>query len=106
MLRNIADSAKAGKTAADVPPAVYEQFDRIRQLRAKDPVEALAELDNMLIVYPANATMHQLKCAIMLVKPGRKIRPRAPRVRGSPSSRRAIRPCTLRSARRCSRRVM
>ena len=69
-LRTIADSAKAGKTAADVPTTAYDQFDRIRQLRAKDPKQALAELDNLLIAYPGNAAMHQLRCELMIERPG------------------------------------
>ncbi len=69
-LRTIADSAKAGKTAAEIPTAAYEPFDRVRQLRAKDPKQALAELENLLIAYPGNAAMHQLKCDLMLDRPG------------------------------------
>ena len=74
ILRNIADSTKAGRTAADVPPAAYEQFDRIRQMskRKETAVEARAELDNLLTAYPANATMHQLKCELLLESPGPK----------------------------------
>ncbi len=70
-LRNVVDSAKAGKTAVDVPPAAYEQFDRIRELGKKGQVgEALAELDNILSAYPGNATMHELKCELLITKPG------------------------------------
>ncbi len=48
-LRNVVDSAKAGKTAADVPAAVYEQFDRVRELLKRGELdEAHIELDNIL----------------------------------------------------------
>ena len=69
-LRNVVDAGKAGKTAADVPAAVYDQFDRIRTLRKTNATEALIELDNLLSAYPGNATMYQIKCEIMLDKPG------------------------------------
>ncbi|HUJ62179.1 MAG TPA: hypothetical protein VLX92_26915 [Kofleriaceae bacterium] len=70
-LRNVADAAKAGKTAADVPTAAYEQFDRVRELRKRgDLASAMTELDNLLVAYPANATMHELKCEILIDKPG------------------------------------
>ncbi len=69
-LRNVVDSAKAGKTAADVPAAAVEEFDKIRELRKRDPKQALLELDNLLVAYPGNATMVEEKCEIMLDKPG------------------------------------
>jgi predicted Zn-dependent protease len=70
-LRSVVDAAKAGKTAADVPAAAYEQFDRIRELAKRgDAKEALLELDNLLIAYPGNATMVEEKCEIMIGKPG------------------------------------
>jgi tetratricopeptide (TPR) repeat protein len=70
-LRNVVDSAKAGKTAADVPTAAYEQFDRIREMvKRGEAKQALIELDNLLIAYPGNATMVEEKCEILLVKPG------------------------------------
>ena len=31
-LRNVLDAARAGKTAADVPPAAYDQYSRIKEL--------------------------------------------------------------------------
>jgi len=69
-LRNVVDAGKAGKTAADVPAAVYAQFDRVRELAKRgDPTEALAELDNIMTAYPGNATMQELKCEILLAGP-------------------------------------
>jgi predicted Zn-dependent protease len=69
-LRNVVDSGKAGKTAADVPTAAYEQFDRIRELVKKNPDEARIELDNLMVAYPGNAAMQELKCELLLAKPG------------------------------------
>lgn len=66
-LRNIVDRAKAGKTAADVPAAAYQQFTRVDQLAKRGEVkEALIELDNLLTAYPGNPAMHELKCEILL----------------------------------------
>jgi predicted Zn-dependent protease len=71
VLRNVVESAKSGKTAVDVPAAAYEEFDRIREMKKRGESEAaLRELDNLLIAYPANATMYELKCEIMIDKPG------------------------------------
>jgi hypothetical protein len=70
-LRNVVDAARAGKTAADVPPAAYDQFARIKELaRRGQTKDALIELDNLLVAYPGNATMHQLRCEIFLRAPG------------------------------------
>lgn len=69
-LRNIVDQGKAGKTAADIPAVAYDQWSRIVELRKRDPREALVELDNLLAAYPANGTMHQLRCELMLAAPG------------------------------------
>jgi predicted Zn-dependent protease len=69
-LRNIVDQGKAGKTAADIPPAALDQWKRIEDLRKRDPKEALIELDNLITAYPANATMHELRCEVMLDAPG------------------------------------
>ena len=70
-LRAVIDAQKAGRTAAAIPTAAYDQYNRIRELakrgKAKD---ALIELENLLQAYPGNAAMHQLKCEIMLVAPG------------------------------------
>jgi tetratricopeptide (TPR) repeat protein len=71
VLRKAVDAAKAGKTAADIPAAASDQFDRIRELEKHgEQQEAIIELDNLLIAYPANATLAEEKCEIMLVKPG------------------------------------
>jgi predicted Zn-dependent protease len=65
------DAAKAGKTAADIPAAAGEQWDRIRELRKRgNAKEALIELDNVLAAYPGNATMLLEKCEIMIDSPG------------------------------------
>ncbi|MBA3541219.1 MAG: hypothetical protein H0T79_16530 [Deltaproteobacteria bacterium] len=69
-LRLVLDQKKAGKTADDIPPAAFEQWARIKELRKANPKDALIELDNLLAAYPANATMHQFKCDLMLTKPG------------------------------------
>ena len=70
-MRNILDAAKAGQTATDVPPAAYDQFSRIKTLAQQGKIpDALAELDNLLTAYPGNASMHQLKCQILIAKPG------------------------------------
>jgi tetratricopeptide (TPR) repeat protein len=68
-LRNVVDQGKAGKTAADVPAAAYEQYSRIVELRKTDPKSALVELDNLLAAYPGNATIHLLQCEILLGGP-------------------------------------
>lgn len=70
-LRAIVTAGKAGEAAADVPVAAVEQFERIKTLAKRgDLSTALAELDNLLIAYPGNAAMYQLKCELHLVKPG------------------------------------
>ena len=70
-LKQVVDAAKPGKTATDVPAAAYAEFDRIKDLRkVKDYVAALNELDNMLKAYPGNATLHELKCEILIEKSG------------------------------------
>ncbi|MEP6861286.1 MAG: hypothetical protein ABJE66_11730 [Deltaproteobacteria bacterium] len=69
-LRNMLDAAKAGKTAADVPPAAYEQFDRVRELAKRGEFSrGLAELDNLMQAYPGNPAMQEEKCELMLAKP-------------------------------------
>lgn len=66
-LRNALDAAKAGTTATDVPAAAYDQFARIKTLaQQRKTADALLELDNLLTAYPGNATMHLLRCEIML----------------------------------------
>jgi predicted Zn-dependent protease len=70
-LRNVIDAGKAGKTASDIPPAAYDHITRIKELaRRGDTVNAISDLDNLLSAYPGNASMHILKCEILLVKPG------------------------------------
>jgi tetratricopeptide (TPR) repeat protein len=79
-LHNVLESAKAGKTAADVPAAALEQFNRIRELaRQSQAGEALIELDNLLAAYPGNAAMHQLKCEIMIAQRPDKPAPKLPK---------------------------
>jgi tetratricopeptide (TPR) repeat protein len=69
-LRNLLDSAKAGKTAADVPAAAYEEFDRARELAKREEYSrALSELENLMTAYPGNGTMQELRCEIMIAKP-------------------------------------
>lgn len=70
-LRAVVDAGKAGKVADDIPPVARDQVARITDLaRGGDQATALAELDNLLAAYPATASLHQLRCSIMLVKPG------------------------------------
>ena len=70
-LRNAIDASKAGRIAAEVPPAAYDQYNRIRELaKRNNQKDALIELENLLVAYPGNAAMHQLKCEIMLAAPG------------------------------------
>ncbi len=69
-LRNVIDASRAGRTAADVPAAAYDQFTRIRELAKQGKqADARVELDNLLLAYPGNPAMHQLKCEIMLAAP-------------------------------------
>ena len=70
-LRSVLDAARAGKTAADVPAAARDAYSRIQELaRRGQPKDALAELDNLLVAYPGNAALHQLRCEIFLRAPG------------------------------------
>jgi len=70
-LHNVLEAGRAGKTFADVPPAAFDQYKRITELAKQGKGEdAMTELDNLLIGFPANATMHELRCEIMLGKPG------------------------------------
>jgi tetratricopeptide (TPR) repeat protein len=70
-LHNVIDVSRAGKTFADVPAAAYDEFKRISELAKRGQTsDAMVELDNLLTAYPGNATMHELKCEIMLGKPG------------------------------------
>jgi predicted Zn-dependent protease len=70
-LHNVAEAARAGKTFADVPTVALEEFKRVMEMAKQGkPADALIELDNLLIAYPANATMYEAKCEIMLGSPG------------------------------------
>jgi tetratricopeptide (TPR) repeat protein len=70
-LKNVVDASRAGKTFAEIPNAAYDEFKRISELAKRGETgDALTELDNLLMAYPGNATMYELKCEIMLVKPG------------------------------------
>ena len=70
-LHNVLEAAKGGKTFAGVPTPAMDEFKRIGELaRQGQTADALIELDNLLTAYPGNATMHELKCEIMLAKPG------------------------------------
>jgi len=70
-LRAVIDAQKAGRTAAAIPTAAFDQYNRIRELARRGAIkDALIELDNLLQAYPGNAAMHQLKCEIMLATPG------------------------------------
>jgi tetratricopeptide (TPR) repeat protein len=71
LLTAIVNAGKQGEAAADVPMAALEQFERIKVLARKgDTANAMAELDNLLVAYPGNPTIYQLKCELLLMKPG------------------------------------
>ena len=62
---------RSGKTATDIPAAAIEQYDHIKGLAMKKQyAEALVELENVLTAYPANATLHEMKCEILIAKQG------------------------------------
>ncbi len=70
-LRAIVTAGKAGQAAPEVPVAAIEQFERIKSLAQRGDIQtANAELDNLLIAYPGNASMYLLKCQLQLAKPG------------------------------------
>ena len=70
-LRGVSEVAKTGETAKDVPAAASDDFERVRTLAQAGKVdEALNQLENLLIAYPANATMYELKCELLITKPG------------------------------------
>lgn len=70
-LRNTIDAGKAGKTASDIPTAAYDHIVRIKELAKRGSTDAaLSDLDNLLSAYPGNASMHILKCEILIGKPG------------------------------------
>jgi predicted Zn-dependent protease len=71
VLRNIVDQGKAGKTAADVPPEIYDQYDRVRSLARKgEAALAMGELDSLIAAYPANASLFTLRCELALAPAG------------------------------------
>lgn len=70
-IKNVIDAGRAGKTAAGIPTGAYDEYRRISELAKRGQIaDAVVELDNLLTAYPGNATMHQLKCDMMLAKPG------------------------------------
>ncbi|HEX4419252.1 MAG TPA: tetratricopeptide repeat protein [Kofleriaceae bacterium] len=70
-LKHVTDAARAGRTFAGVPPAAFDELARITTLAKQGQLDnALAELANLLAAYPGNPSMHELKCEIMLGKPG------------------------------------
>jgi predicted Zn-dependent protease len=71
LLTAMVNAARAGESASDVPMAALEQYERIKALaRRGDQGSAIAELENLIVAYPANATIYLLKCELMLAKPG------------------------------------
>jgi len=71
LLRAIVNAEKSGQAAADIPVAAVEQFERIKGLAQRGEIDtAQQELDNLLVAYPGNAAMYQMKCELALVKPG------------------------------------
>ncbi|HMG56513.1 MAG TPA: hypothetical protein VK601_23595 [Kofleriaceae bacterium] len=70
-LHSVIDASRAGKTFANLPTGALDEFRRISELAKRgQTADALIELDNLLTAYPGNATIHELKCEIMLTKPG------------------------------------
>ena len=70
-LTAIVNAGKQGEAAPEVPMAALEQYERIKALaRRGDTANAQAELENLLVTYPANATIYELKCEMLLAKPG------------------------------------
>ncbi|HEX4453577.1 MAG TPA: hypothetical protein VH143_22050 [Kofleriaceae bacterium] len=70
-LRAVVDAAKSGKTAVDVPPAAFDQFDHARELGKQGQVQdAIALLDNLDLAYPGNPAMAELRCELLIGKPG------------------------------------
>jgi predicted Zn-dependent protease len=65
------ESGRSSKTFADIPPEALDAYRRINELAKRGQTsDALTELGNLLTAYPGNATMHQLKCEILLRTPG------------------------------------
>ncbi|HEY0192611.1 MAG TPA: tetratricopeptide repeat protein [Kofleriaceae bacterium] len=70
-LVHITETAKPTKTFAGMPPGAVDEVARITNLiKQGRPEEALVELDNLLTAYPATAPLFELKCELMLTKPG------------------------------------
>jgi len=70
-LRALVNASKQGAAAPEIPVAAIEQFERIKSLAQRGDIPtASAELDNLLVAYPGNALMYELKCELALVKPG------------------------------------
>jgi hypothetical protein len=70
-LRKIVDVAKSGKTADDVPAAIYAQYQRALALATGGKLdEAVAELEPLIAAYPANANLRILLCQIELKRGG------------------------------------
>jgi tetratricopeptide (TPR) repeat protein len=70
-LRNVVDAGKSGKTAVDVPPAAFDQFDHARELGKQGHAQdAIALLDNLDLAYPGNPAMAELRCEVLITKPG------------------------------------
>lgn len=70
-LTAIVNAGKQGEASPDVPVAALEQYERIKALAQRgDVANALTELENLLVAYPANATIYELKCELLIVKPG------------------------------------
>lgn len=70
-LNTIVDATKSGRTAVGVPAAALQQFERVELLARQGKIaDALAELDNLLAAFPANATMHQMRCQLHIMAPG------------------------------------
>lgn len=70
-LNHVVDAGSAARTFVDIPAAAVDEFKRIQELAKRGQIaDALTELGNLLTAYPGNATMHELRCEIMLRKPG------------------------------------
>jgi len=71
LLNATVESSRSGKTFADIPPEAVAEYTRINELAKRGKTnDALTELGNLLTAYPGNATMHELKCEILLRTPG------------------------------------
>jgi len=84
LLTAMINAGRQGEGVAEVPMAALEQYERIKTIAARalatmrsqkeadrqrghaDFNAALAELDNLLVAYPANGTIYMLKCQLLL----------------------------------------